>query len=577
MTSSSRKWEGIVVEGIERWTFGREGALDRQPAARQPAPAALEQLSQYMETDDDAANAATPDNLYVPPLTRLVRASALLAVEGALVGFALNTLRMWTTLANFAATNKMPKAERMGVLLWLIVPAVIWVVTSYARVLVKRDSRALLSNLEHWAGRNAWLAAIGLAPVLFHPTVWRNRELMFLLTNATAGAIAWSSIRLTQRAWRSSRRTIEPSQFGQALAFVKTALPLKLRALAPILIIACVVVYLVAFGVLRDPTAVPKAPLAPPAHMASLRQTFVLMGHGGWLGIPIAALQFLRPPSHAHVLFWAACVASAAFPIYAWARPSVGSFSAVVVALLYLYLPVLRTVGRADVLPLGIAAGAFFWTLHLWRRGHLSAALLAAVLTVGLHEQAALWFACVGLHMTRARSTASVGRWVAALAFGYFCLIAFVVLPSIGLNPYQDSFRGLWGRDAVGLQETLRVALTNPAYVLSRWIDRQELSFWLVLLVPFLFIPLASRYALLWLLPGILFGVVAVGKSPSLPVTVGATTHFVVLGLLTSVLTLGRLYSDNASRPRARAALIAWAYALIPCAYQLGALGVPPL
>ncbi|HEY5956172.1 MAG TPA: DUF2079 domain-containing protein [Polyangiaceae bacterium] len=514
---------------------------------------------------------------HVPPFTRFVRASALLAVEGGVIGFALTTIRLWSRLSNFASTNKMSASDRSSILAWLMLPSVIWVVGSYARVLLRRNANPPLRALEIWAQQNAWLVAAGLAPVLFHPAVWRSKDLMFLITAAAAGGIAWATISLTQRGWRASGAGARESDLQSIVAFIKAVLPAKLLVLAPVLAIGIVVTYLVVRGALLDPTSVPRGPFPPPVHVVSLRQALLLLGHCGWLAIPVALVEFLRPPGHAHVLFWAACVSSAAFPIYAWARPRIGSFNALVVALLYLFLPVLRTVGRADVLPLGVATGAFFWTLYLWQRGNLWSALGCALLTIGLHEQAALWFVCVGLYMTRAGSTATTGRWIAGLCAGYFCVVALVVLPAFDFDPYRDSFKGLWGNDAVGLWETLRVAATNPAYVLSRWIDRQELTFWLALFVPFVFLPLVRRDAILWLMPGVLFAVVATGKSPSLPVSVAATAHFIVLGLVASIMTLARLHSAGATRHQVHAALFAWSYALIPCVYQLGALGVPAL
>ncbi len=513
----------------------------------------------------------------VSALTRLVRAGALLAAQGASVGFAANTLRHWNRLPDFVATNKMSTADRGNVLSWLVLPALVWVALVLVGAALRPRIGHRLSALECLARRGCWTIALGLLPVLLHPTLWRTRTLMFLLATGFISLVAWWSIRLTQKSAHHRRDPSVPSDFARIAYYVEMATPAKLKVVLPLLLIGVGVFYVVLRGVWLDPTAVPRFYGDPPLSVHSLRQGFFILGHGGWLAIPVAALTFLRPPGHAHIFFWVSCVASAAFPLYAWTKSHLGGKVALVVAFCYLSMPALRTIGRAEVVPLGIAAGLFFFSILLWERRKFESALVMTLLTVGVHEQAALWFCCFGIYSTGFAATRTLGRWMTIGASVYFLLMAGLFLPHLDLDPYHDTFRGLWGSHAVGLVETLRVALTNPGYVLARWLDLQGLLFWLVMFVPFAFLPIVGRNWLLWVMPGVVFAIVSAGRAPGLPVTAGGIAHFIVLGFAASVTTLARLRAQTSTRHHANAAVVAWIFALIPCVYQLGALWRPAL
>jgi len=513
----------------------------------------------------------------VSALTRLVRAGALIAAQGASVGFAANTFRHWNRLPDFVATNKMSTAERGHVLGWLVLPALVWVALVLVGVTLRPRIGHRLSSLERLGRRGSWIVALGLLPVLLHPTLWRTRTLMFLLATGVITLVAWWAIRLTQAAAHRWCAPSVPSDFERIVNYVEMATPAKLKVVLPLLLVGIGVLYVILRGVWLDPTAVPRFYGDPPVSVHSWRQGFLVLGHGGWLGIPVAALKFLRPPGHAHIFFWVSCVASAAFPLYAWTKSHLGGRVALVVAFCYLSMPALRTIGRAEVVPLGIAAGLFFFSILLWERRKFESAFVMTLLTVGVHEQAALWFCCFGVYFTGFAATRTLGRWLTISAGIYFLLMAGLFLPHLDLDPYHDAFKGLWGTRAVGLVETLRVALTNPGYVLTRWLDLQGLLFWLVMFVPFAFLPVVGRNWLLWVMPGVVFAVVAPGRAPGLPVTAGAAVHFVVLGFAASITTLARLHTKASTRHHANAAVVAWIFALIPCIYQLGALWLPAL
>jgi hypothetical protein len=512
----------------------------------------------------------------IHPLTRLVRAAALFAAQGASIGFALDTVRMWSRLPDFATTNKIAASERMQLVVWLVLPAAVWGAFSLAWAVLRSDTWSRrLDALEHSAWRHSWVIGMGLLPVLMHPTLWQSRALPFLVATGTASLVAWGAFRVSQKV--AKRETTFVAQLKCAGQYAASLLPMRLKVLAPLGVIGLVVLYAMVRGVWLEGELASQRSGDHVVVAQSLRHAFSILGHGGWLGLPIVLVEFLRPPSHAHVVFWSLCVGLSAFPLYFWARNRLGVPMALAVALIYLSMPLLRTIGRTELLPLGVAAGAFFLAVLEWERKRISLAIVLTLLAVGIHEQAALWFACFGIHMSLSPRTAQLGRWLTTASCAYFIVVAFVVLPFLELDLYQTAFKGLWGSKSVGLYETIRVALTNPAYVLSRWFELQGLAFWLTLFVPFAFLPMAARDWLLWMVPGVVLSIAAAGRCPTLPAAWGSLAHFVVLGFAASVTTLSRLKGEPRTRRHANAAAMAWVFAAIPSVYQLGGLWLPAL
>lgn len=512
----------------------------------------------------------------VPGLTRLVRASALLVAQGAAVGFAVGTVWMWSRLSEFATTNKILASDRKFILACLVVPAVLWVGGWLLFAAARSRPHQHLSSLEGAAQRYSFIVASGFIPVLFHPTLWRTRSLMFLISAGVATLVVWWSIRVTQKGLRHRQlRRHLPTQSERIMAYVAAACPDRIKVLAPPFALGMLVLFIVAKGVWFDASPALNASTAALMRVTTLRQAVTLVGHGGWLGLPLALPAALRPPGDAHVLLWGLAVSCAAFPLYAWSKRHLGATLALFVAFAYLSMPMLRTIGRVELLPLGAAAGPFFWAILEWERGRKQVALLVTALTLGMHEQAALWFTCFGIYLTASSSRQVPGRWLALGSLGYFGLIAFIWLPHFDQTLYAQGFKGMWGRGSVGLIETLRVSLTNPAYVVSKWLELQGLSFWLALFVPFAFLPVCGNRWMLWAVPGIVFAIIGAGHVPALPPNQGGVAHFIVLGFVASVLTLARLRASAQTKPQADAAAIAWLFALVPTVCQFGALWLP--
>lgn len=510
----------------------------------------------------------------VPGLTRLVRASALLMAQGAAVGFAINTLWMWSRISEFATTNKILVSDRKIILACLIAPAILWVGGWLLFAAARSRPHQHLSSLESAAQRYSFIVVIAFLPVLFHPSLWRTRSLMYLITAGVATLVVWWSMRVTQKGIRNRQaRRNESTQLERIAAYVAVAIPDRIKRNVPLVAVGMLILVVVAKGIWFEPSPALKAS-AEALKVTTLRQAMTLVGHGGWLGLPLAFSPVLRPTGEGHALLWTLVVSFAAFPLYAWSKRQLGVPLALLVAFAYLSMPMLRTLGRAELLPLSAAAAAFFWAVLEWERGRKRAALFATVLTVGVHEQAALWFTCLGIYLATSSSGRTRGRWLALASLAYFVAVAFIWLPYFDQTLYEQGFKGMWGRAPVGLVETTRVSLMNPAYVLSKWLELQGLTFWLALFVPFAFLPVCGRRWMLWAVPGIVFALVGPGRVPSLPVNAGVVAHFIVLGFVASVLTLARLRASAQTRPQATVAAVAWLFALAPTAYQFGGLWI---
>src|SRR5579871_6861269 len=142
------------------------------------------------------APAPTPS---VPALTRAVRALALLATEGASVGFAGWGMRSRSHLLNYVANNALPPHARKFVVGNMAGGAAVAVLTGFVVLLWRRLGG--LDAVERAARRLAPLCLVGLLPFIFFWQLWYGgRELTFLAMIGAAGLVFQALVRMSLEA-----------------------------------------------------------------------------------------------------------------------------------------------------------------------------------------------------------------------------------------------------------------------------------------------------------------------------------------------------------------------------------------
>jgi uncharacterized membrane protein len=285
----------------------------------------------------------------------------------------------------------------------------------------------------------------------------------------------------------------------------------------------------------------------------------------------------LRQPGLINSFVVLTLIFGAAFPLYAWTKSRLSTLPALLVALAYLSFPSLLTAGVAQALPLGAAAGFFFLAITAWEQRRYAVAAVATVFMVSVHEQTVFWLVVVGVYLAQRGRPLRLFPLAAFGLLAYFSWVAARLLPGFGFEPYGERFHGLWSVNTPGLLPALRTVFDNPVHALMKLSEQRDMTVWLLLMVPFALLPLRDKRWVLWVLPFILFGLVALGHPPDASLTHPSIAHFIVLGFVAAVSALESMRHGDGGNARVWAALLTWLFALVPCVHQFGCAWLAPL
>jgi hypothetical protein len=504
----------------------------------------------------------------VPTLTRFAWAVATLAGVGAALGLGLGALHTGEVLPEFVATNAMKLSARMVLIKWLfgLIFAVPGVVAFIAVLRVSDPNR--LVTYERWASRLAPLSALGLWPLLLHGTLWKGKTLLFLVATLTATLLVYGSL-----------RNVQPWQLGSELRLVFQSIRRRtserFAGFVPWLILGISIFFVLRHQLTNEDFAVAREyhgrQIA--TYQAALRQ----MGHGGFLGVPFILIAKFRQPGTFNSVIVLFAISAASLPLYAWAKNRLATLPSLLVALAYLSFPSLLTAGVKEPLPLGVAAAFFFLAVYAWEKHRYLLATLAALFMLFVHEQTAFWLLGVGVCLAQKQRPLKWFSIVGFLLLAYFFWIALSYLPGIGLETYGKNFHSLWAGKERGIIPAILTVFVNPVHALMKLADQKDLLVWLLLVVPFALLPLFDKRWVLWVMPFTWFGIVMTGHFPTPTLTQSSVTHFVVMGFVAVISVLESVRREKDGKARQWAALLTWAFALVPCIYQFGCAWLSPL
>ena len=171
------------------------------------------------------------------------------------------------------------------------------------------------------------------------------------------------------------------------------------------------------------------------------------------------------------------------------------------------------------------------------------------------------------------------------MGIAYFLVMKLAIMPPDPLGgraTFLDAYRGLappGENDFIGIAKTV---LANPAFTLHSLLDEEKLIYVLQILAPVLFLPLHRWLGLLFLLPGIVFTLLATrsdAANATAPIQLSFqyTAHWTPYVFAATVLGLRRLEEarfegETFGGLRKRAAMAGLALATLAVSYQFGAV-----
>jgi uncharacterized membrane protein len=546
------------------------------------------------EADRAEAREALPARLFAvdqwplsarPATTIVAQAVVLLAAAGASVGFALGTLIVKGNLDAFFTNNAIGAKARQSILASQLAVLALVVAIAASIAWRGRHHAGFAAGLLRVARRLAPLATAGFLPLLFRWEIWVGRDLVFLILTALASFTLQAGLLLAQ--------TAEPFAWERWLGrrvrsvYVLIAPSVLGRNLPWFLVGAGALGYAAYFGYFTSAfhwcarsgwdLAIENNILWNLIHGGPFMKSSPVFGpvgthfgyHATLFAYAIAPVYALAQRPETLLVFQAALIGAAAIPLYLFARLHLSAALSCLVALLYLFYPLVHGANLYEFhyQPLGTV---FLWTaLYALETRRDILAIVAGGLALSVREDVSFGLGIFGLYLILSGRRPRAGLVATMVSGAYFVLMKLIVMPrfAAGAETFTYMFQGMIPEGEKGFGGVMKTAIANPVFTLRTLLETGKLTYVLQILVPLAFLPLRSPLALLFLLPGFLFTLLSTGHGPSISIHYQYTAHWTTYLFIALVLALARL-----DRPKRFAAVGALFLGLVACSYQYGAV-----
>jgi uncharacterized membrane protein len=547
------------------------------PPAPEPAPA--------------PAPAPAPS---VPALTRAIRALALLATEGASVGFAGWGLRSHDHLLNYVVNNQLPAHARKyvvgdigggaGLALFAGVVVLVW--------------RRLggLDAMERVARRLSPLCLAGLVPFFFFWQLWYGgRELTFVTMVGAAVLVLQALVRIsleTAPILPASLRARVGARLGAKLTAIR-----GVRWLPFTLVLAGVAGYAIYFSVITIQNhfrlqtmgydlGIENNLVWNASHFnRPLFKTSVIGGpdsthlgyHETYISYLIGIFYRVYPQPQFLLGLQALLIGGAALPFFGFARRHVGDWTACLLALLLLFYAPLHGSNLYDFHYLPFAPFFLWWCLWALESRRNVMAVVAVVLTLATREDFSALLMVIGLYLVLTGERPRAGLVVTIISAVYFVVIKLILMPKFlnGYPAYINQYEGLLPEGENGFGGVLKTVFGNPAFTVNSLLEHDKVVYLLQIMAPLAFFPWRRPIGLLCTVPGFFFTMLATHYPPLITLSFQYTAYWTAFLFIAVVANLAWLKrQEETGAPWARRSRQAWLVAMtvgtLVTSYQFG-------
>ena len=541
-----------------------------------------------------AARAPGPS---LPPLTRAVRSLALLATEGASLGFGGWSLRSRGHLLSYVTSNVLPAHARTYVVGDMLGGGLTAVLVGLLFLLWRRLGG--LATVERAARRLAPLCLVGLLPIFLFWQLWYGgRELTFLVMVGAALLILQALVRISLATPPLLPEPLRAGPGARVRVFFERARDVRWLPLA--LVATGVLGYAVYFSLLTIQNhfrlqtmgydlGIENNLVWNAAHFnRPLFKTSVIGGpasthlgfHETYISYLIGILYRLYPRPQFMLAFQATLIGAAALPFFAFARRHLGDWTACLLALLLLLYAPLQGSNLYDFHYLPFAPFFLWWCLWALEARRNVMATVAVILTLATREDFSALLMVVGLYLVFTGERPRAGLLVTAVSAVYFVGIKLILMPHFlnGYPAYINQYEGLLPAGENGFGGVLKTVFANPAFTVGGLLEHDKVVYLLEIATPLAFLHWRRPIGLLCTIPGFIFTMLATHYPPLISISFQYTaywTSFLFIALVANLAWLRRQEAEvPAPAPWARASRQAWLVAItagvLITSYQFG-------
>ncbi|HEY6476317.1 MAG TPA: DUF2079 domain-containing protein, partial [Polyangia bacterium] len=530
----------------------------------------------------------------LPPLTRAVRSLALLATEGASIGFAGWCLRARDNLITYVANNTLSPHARKFVLGNLLGGAALAGLAGLVVILWRRLGG--LGAAERVARRLAPLCLIGPLPLFFRWQLWYGgRELTFLamISAFLLGLQALIQISLgAPPILPAPLRARVGSRVGPLLARLAAV-----RWLPFAIVMTAVLGYTIYFAIITIQNhfrlqtmgydlGIENNLVWNASHFnRPLFKTSVIGGpdsthlgyHETYISYLIGLPYRLAPWPQTLLALQAFLIGGAALPLFAFARRHVGDWTACLLGVLLVLNAPLQGSNLYDFHYLPFAPFFLWWCLWALESRRNVMAFIAVTLTLAVREDFSALLMVVGVYLVLTGERPRAGLLVTIIAAIYFVAIKLVLMPHFlnGYPAYINQYEGLLPEGETGFGGVIKTLIGNPAFTVSSLLERDKLVYLLEVVTPLAFFPWRRPIGLLCTVPGFIFTMLATHYPPLLSLSFQYTaywTAFLFIAVVANLRWLGRQEAGGVvwARKSRQAWLMVMTVGTLITSYQFG-------
>lgn len=536
----------------------------------------------------------------LPPLTRAIRSLALLATEGASLGFGGWSLRSRRHLLGYVTSNVLPAHARAFVVGDMAGGALVAGLVGLVLLVWRRPGG--LGTVERAARRLAPLCLVGLLPIFVFWQLWYGgRELTFLVMVGAALLILQALVRISLATPPLLPEPLRAGAGARVAPLLDRVRQLRDVRWLPLALVATGVLgYAVYFSLLTIQNhfrlqtmgydlGIENNLVWNAAHFnRPLFKTSVIGGptsthlgfHETYISYLIGIFYRLYPRPQFMLAFQATLIGAAALPFFAFARRHVGDWTACLLALLLLLYAPLQGSNLYDFHYLPFAPFFLWWCLWALESRRNVMATVAVVLTLATREDFSALLLVVGLYLVFTGERPRAGLLVTAVSAVYFVVVKLILMPHFlnGYPAYLNQYEGLLPQGENGFGGVLKTVFANPAFTVAGLLEHDKVVYLLEIFAPLAFFPWRRPIGLLCTIPGFIFTMLATHYPPLISIAFQYTaywTSFLFIALVANLAWLRRQETDVPSpAPWTRGSRQAWLVAItagvLVTSYQFG-------
>jgi uncharacterized membrane protein len=182
-------------------------------------------------------------------------------------------------------------------------------------------------------------------------------------------------------------------------------------------------------------------------------------------------------------------------------RLGLSRLAAMLVALLWLFSPILRGAMFYDFHEIGMVAGCAAWAVYLAVRGRIAWALVLALVAMGFKEDAPIYIGCLGVILVGSYKKPAAGWWMLAIAVVYYLAVQLCLWDWLAPN-HRDYISVRFPHIAENGDNLLGSIIGNPMLLFANLWEWDRLWGLFMLFMPVMFLPLL-RWGSIGLLPAL--------------------------------------------------------------------------